>query len=691
MVVEQAASAGTIQKPDANLRYLDIAVLLELWDGWGLTQLLDELMPAGDSLVSPAAVVATLCLQRCIEPNTKWYATQWFPRTALPELLDLPSVHFNNTRLHRVLEELDSVSSALMRRLPRLYTDREGSFAAMFLDVTDSWFVGDGPTIAEPAKTKEGRFERKINIVLLCNEKGYPLRWKVIPGRRHDSEAMTDIVESIRGLSWLGRAPVVLDRAMGKTAHLRRLLATDVRFLTALTRSEFASYTDRVPYQRLLELELSSTAVTPEEEGASAEKLVEKAAMKKDMARAARLVEKAGMEKVSSDLYLLDLGVVTHADNKTATEKAQVDEAREPTVHKTVQAIRFGRKLRSDLDEGRAGNYRSAGKPYGLGKEQVYRCLQLVSLPQDLQEAVLRGEASSLSVNDLLRIAKLEDVEQHGEFSRLVAEASTRQDKRRQRGGAMGQSGPSEQAAEPVRVRAVLYFNPGMFVQQRRTAGKQLAEIESFVAELNTGLQSPHSRRKLHSISGVVDQKLRKYSLVDAFDITIEEVDIDGRRRRQVRLTLKPEQWDKRRRYDGFCLLVAHPKIRRSAERLCHLYREKNTVEEDIGVIKGLIKIRPFHHRTEAKVRAHVDLCMLALLLERTLRRKLATARSQLSSHAALDLLKHCHLNLYGARDSTPKAYQITRPDQDQSALLRALRLQHLADDEEMADRITPR
>src|SRR4029450_8852916 len=36
-------------KPTANLRYLDLAVLLELWREWGLDAMLDELMPQGES------------------------------------------------------------------------------------------------------------------------------------------------------------------------------------------------------------------------------------------------------------------------------------------------------------------------------------------------------------------------------------------------------------------------------------------------------------------------------------------------------------------------------------------------------------------------------------------------------------------------------------------------------------------
>ena len=117
-------SAEAVPKILANLRYLDVAVLLKLWDEWGLTARLEELMPAGEAEVAPAVVVAALSIQRCVDPGSKLYATQWFPKSALPELLGIAPVAYNNTRLHRVLENLERVTPLLMGKLPRRYQVR---------------------------------------------------------------------------------------------------------------------------------------------------------------------------------------------------------------------------------------------------------------------------------------------------------------------------------------------------------------------------------------------------------------------------------------------------------------------------------------------------------------------------------------------------------------------------------------
>src|SRR5687767_2079739 len=71
--------ATPVPKVVANLRYLDIAVLFELWREWGLPELLDNALPRGEALAPPAAIVAALVLQRCVAPGSKLWATQWFP------------------------------------------------------------------------------------------------------------------------------------------------------------------------------------------------------------------------------------------------------------------------------------------------------------------------------------------------------------------------------------------------------------------------------------------------------------------------------------------------------------------------------------------------------------------------------------------------------------------------------------
>jgi hypothetical protein len=658
-VIAQARPTARPPKPTANLRYLDLAVLLELWREWGLDAMLDELMPQGESRLRPASVVAALVLQRCADPGSKLYASRWLPRTALPELLDLAPDGFNNTRLHRVLDELDAVTRPLMAKLPKCYQESDGTFASLFIDVTDTWFVGDGPPLAARGKTKEGLIERKVGIVLLCNEHGFPLRWETIPGTQADNVAMSQMLRSAAGLSWAAEAPLVCDRAMGKTAIIREMLQTELRFVTALTTTEFDAYAPALPHAALATLDVHDEVAHAEQ-----------------VEQAAQRVQAAGMSKLRDDLFVLDLGIV---------ERAEADGQR-PMVSDTSaasEAMRLCRAIGEAVEQGRFASDAAAGRSFGIAKRLTGKYLSLRRLSEQQQRDVLEGKAAHCTLTALIAVAAIEDVdEQQKAFERLIAaHGAVRKPKT---SAATAQT--NIKAQTPIRVRVAAYFNPELFVHQRLEAQRQLTLIETFVTQLRDKIAAAPGRYKVPSVAAAIDRELRAKSLLEAFSVTVSPPQ-EGRGI-DVQVKLDAAEWARRRRYDGFTVLVAHPALTHDAADLCRLYRAKDAVEKDFQVIKSVVELRPVWHQTDAKVRAHVTLCMLALLLERTLSRRLRPAGK--SAEAALESLATCHLNHYAATDGAG-LYSVTHVDPTQRALLKALRLLHLADDDALAEKIHPR
>lgn len=663
VVARTTATAKAAPQPVANLRYLDVSVLLELWRAWGLDDLVRAVMKPSDAVVDASSVVAALCIQRCVDPGSKLYATAWLPRTALPQLLALPVESFNNTRVHRVLDDLDAAAASLMRRLVERYQSHEGAFASLFIDVTDTWFVGEGPALADRAKTKEGRVERKIGIVLLCNQQGYPLRWEVIHGRESEVTAMGRMLGLIGGLPWAQQVPLVCDRAMGRTAQLRQLLAAGLHFVTALTISEYDAYTSRIPHQVVADFELR--------DGQDED----------DIAEAARLIEAAGLQRVEDHLFVMDLGIVERVDEDSVQQPALASD--DDALAKLMQLVR---SVDEAVAAGRYTSQASAGRAVGLSKAVMWRYGRLRRLPTSVQQAILDGEARGRSLDEVIRITRLGDAQQQCEaFAALVASPLARRASAWPLGVALRGAAPTGAPAhEPLRVRAVLYFNPQLFVDQRRRARHRLAAIADFTNDLNTRLVSLRSRMQHDQIAAAIDRQLRKDDLLEVFTPVITERQVAGAMRFHVELRLEQARWARRRRFDGFNVVVTHPDLKRSASDLCRLYRAKDVVEKDFQTIKSFVELRPVRHHTDAKVRAHVTLCMLALLLQRTLEHKLA---GLCSAKAALELLATTHLNRYAGSDGTV-AHVVTRTDAAQNKILRALRLSHLADYQETAERI---
>lgn len=185
---------------------------------------------------------------------------------------------------------------------------------------------------------------------------------------------------------------------------------------------------------------------------------------------------------------------------------------------------------------------------------------------------------------------------------------------------------------------------------------------------------------------------LTRFGPSQLYDLRIDVVAREsGKPHCQVSMTIDEEGWRKRRRFDGFVLLIAHPELPQSGADLARLYRAKDAVEKDFRTIKEVVKLRPVFHHTDPKVRAHVTLCMLALLLERTLEQRLRRSSTPMTTPACLEHLRGCHLNLlHGAPELAP-SYQLTELTPEQRAIVTNLRLTELVDAEALQTRLRPR
>lgn len=656
-----ALEAGGHDKVQQNLHYLDICIAKEMWDFWNLDEIFTDIIGIEGRKVISGQIIQILTIQRCVNPQSKLYAQEWFPTTALSELLAIKLKLFNNARVHRALEVLYKYTPKLQEKLPTLYRHQQPEFAALFMDVTNTYFAGHGCEKAERNRTKEGiRNKFCIGIVLLANEHGYPLRWAVLPGKVKDHKAMADMIDNLKGIDWTKNTPVVCDRAMGQQKSLYHLCASGIQFITAAHVDAIESFTKEVPWTLFADVNIDNRADFRDN----------------DVAKVVRLAENANVfEKVDDYLFVLDLGVNTVSEDNTDAEYK----------HKGIQyRLEYARKLHARLTNGEFKTIKELAFNIGLSPARVSQLLRPCrKLNHKVQELILAmTEDLPVTGSQLEYLLKADSKNQFDRLQEIIGSAKK-----------FGPNSGEDLYPQSLQLRLVAYFNPQMFVDQRRRVAEHRANLEKFISEFNAELAMAKRTRKKEPTQRKIFQRLDKHNWRELFDVVLESIPIRNGKGSSFRCTLicKEEAWEKRHRYNGFVLLLVQKDLKKTSREIAMLYRQKDMVEKDFQCIKSVVKLRPVYHRTDEKVESHVSLCMLSLLLERTLEKRLESVGIRKTASHTLDELATCHLNLMTSAGCGQGFYSVTEATKKQMDILKALNLEHYVDDTRLSKRLFSR
>lgn len=332
---------------------------------WGSTRPCARGLAPAVEAAAGADVVAALVVQRAVAPGSKLFAQRWLPTTALPELLDLPGERFNNTRLHRVLDELHAVTPRLQQRLAQLYrrpAAHAPATAAFFIDVTDTWFEGRGCELAERHRTKAGHHNKwSLGIVLVADEHGYPFAWQVVSSKTKDHLAMAAMVARVSQEAWARDVPFVFDRAMGRDGSLRGLLESKLQFLTAVPVNSIETYTTALPHALLAAVELEGT-----DDG-----------RERDCELMAQAARETALTEIDDNLFVMDLGTVPLAPGAAAPRAVKWPPKRRGLQTALMARLRLGRQLKQKLDTGEYPTGRALARGLGLTCTRVKHLLGL--------------------------------------------------------------------------------------------------------------------------------------------------------------------------------------------------------------------------------------------------------------------------------------------------------------------------
>lgn len=165
-----------------------------------LDEFLHKQMPLGRESVQWSVTAMILVIARLLDPSSELYVSeQWYPKTALPDLLGVPVDRIDDNRLYRALDELlphkEALEVHLKNRLGELF-DLE--YDLLLYDVTSTFFEGQCASnpLAQRGYSRDQRGDcKQVCIALVVSRCGMPVGYEVFAGNTADVTTVKGIVE----------------------------------------------------------------------------------------------------------------------------------------------------------------------------------------------------------------------------------------------------------------------------------------------------------------------------------------------------------------------------------------------------------------------------------------------------------------------------------------------------------------
>ena len=258
---EEPAHEGSVPVRLARVRLERGRSFGDVWLGWTLWRALRldvicrELLPEGREAVPWSMMAAVLVIARLCEPSSELHiAEDWYRRTALEDLLGLPSESVNDDRLYRTLDRLLPHKEALERHLKgRLGELFALEYDLLLYDVTSTYFEGlaAGNVLAARGYSRDHRPDcQQVCIALVVTREGIPLGYEVFAGNRVDVTTVEEIVETMETRFGLAQRIWVMDRGMVSADNLTWLQASGRRYLIGAARSEVKKWSRQLAEER---------------------------------------------------------------------------------------------------------------------------------------------------------------------------------------------------------------------------------------------------------------------------------------------------------------------------------------------------------------------------------------------------------------------------------------------------------
>jgi transposase len=236
----------------------DVYLAMLLWKTLELDSLLGDRLPEGREEIRWGLMACMISVSRFVEPASEVHISdRWYGRTALPEVLGVPTDKAEEHRLYRTLDRIlplkRDIETHLKERIGELF---KPELDLVLYDVTSTYFEGEAAN-NDQAKLGYSRDHRsdckQVCIALVVTKDGFPLGYEVFDGNRTDVTTVEDIVEEMEGRYGTASRVWVMDRGMVSQENIEFFKEGKRRYIVGTPRAMLKAF-----QQQLLEEDWTS-------------------------------------------------------------------------------------------------------------------------------------------------------------------------------------------------------------------------------------------------------------------------------------------------------------------------------------------------------------------------------------------------------------------------------------------------
>ena len=182
-----------------------------------------------------------LMIARLLEPSSELFiAEQWYPKTALPDLLGVTEERVDDNRLYRGLDQLLPLKEALevhlKNRLGELF---QLEYDLLLYDVTSTYFEGEANfPMAQRGYSRDQRGDcKQVCIGLVVSRCGMPLGYEVFAGNTADVTTVEHVVETMERRYGKSDRIWVMDRGMVSEDNIEFLREGGRRYIVGTPKA----------------------------------------------------------------------------------------------------------------------------------------------------------------------------------------------------------------------------------------------------------------------------------------------------------------------------------------------------------------------------------------------------------------------------------------------------------------------